>query len=300
MSFGQAPLQTAGVNDVYEYNEIHLDSVARDAGTNDEPVFVINPPFDNVLGIKLVSAQIPFTYYVFDDTNGSFQILPGADPAQARTVTLPPGNYTVTSISAPLTAALGAATGDTYSFIYSGATGRFTLRSTTGQVFALAFGSDAGDDGVTNPRLWLGFAGGINPSDASGNLVAPYTANITGPNYLYVTTSFGGRISRNIRVNGGSTPEAPAIAKIPVTVNPYGLITYTDPSGSYAFDMSNGQVQNLKVGLMFGHTLQKVRMNGSPWSLVLHVLTQRDTTVSRRVTDKGEGANTGQKRIRVK
>lgn len=299
MSFSTAPLQTAGVNDVYEYNEIHLDSAARDAGTNDEPVFNLNPSISNVLGIKLVSAQIPFTYYVFNDANNTFQILPNADPNQARTVTLPAGNYTVTSISNPLTTALGAATGDTYSFTYSGATGKFTLRSTTGQVFALSFGED-NDEGVSNPRLWLGFAPGINRSDDGGVLVASHTANITGPNYLYLVTSFGGRISRNIRVNGGSTPEAPAFAKIPVTVNPYGLITYTDPNGSYAFDMSNGEVQSIRLGLMYGHTLQKVQMNGSPWSLVMQVLTQRDTSVPRRVMDNGEGANTGQKRLRVR
>lgn len=299
MSATAVPIQTSGVNDIYEYNEIHLDSAARDQGTNDEPIFNLAPAFSQVMGIKLVSAQIPFTYYVFNTGNGTFAYLPAGDPAQAKTVTLPPGNYTVASIAAPLTAALQSATGDTFTCTYSGATGRFTLRSNSGAVFALQFGS-ADDDGSTNPRIWLGFAAGINPSDASGVLVAPHAANITGPNYLLVTSSFAGRISRCIRVNGGSTAEVPALAKIPVTVNPYGLITYNDPNGSYAFDMSMAQVQQVKIGLVYGHTMQKVQMNGAPWSLVLQVLTQRDTSAARRVIDSGEGVNSGQKRLRVK
>jgi hypothetical protein len=299
MSYTQASIQTAGINDIYEYNEIHLDSAARDHGTNDQPIFNLTPAFSNVLGIKLLSAQIPFTFYVFNHTNNTFQILPNGDPGQAQDVTLPVGNYTVHSIAGPLTAALTSATGDTYTFVYSGTTGKFTLRSTSGQVFALRFGTP-GDDGSTSPRLWLGFNAGEIRSDDSGVLVAPNTANVTGPNYLLVGTSFGGRIAKNIRVNGGSTAEAPAFAKIPVTVNPYGLITFTDPNGGYAFDMSMGQVQQLSVELMFGHTLQKVEMNGAPWSLVLMVLTQRATTVTRSVIDNGEASNTGRKRLRVK
>lgn len=299
MSSNQGSIQTSGINDIYEYNEVHLDSAARDHGTNDQPVFNISPAMSGVMGVKLLSAQIPFTYYVFNHGNNTFQILPLGDPAQAKEITIPIGNYTVNSISGPLTSALELATGDSYTFVYSGTTGKFTLRSTSGAVFSLRFGT-AGDDGATHPGMWLGFDAGEVRSDDSGVLVAPHTANITGPNYLLLTTSFGGRIAKNIRINGGSTPEAPAFAKIPVTVNPYGLITFTDPSDGYAFDMSMGQVQQLRVELLFGHTLQKVEMNGAPWSLVLLVLTQRGTTATRSVIDQGEAANTGRKRLRVK
>lgn len=299
MSF-QGPVQTAGVNDVYEYNEIHLDSAARDAGTNDDPDFNLSPGFTNCLGVKLVSAQIPFTYYVFNSGNNTFEILSNPDdPATARTVALPVGNYTVNSIAKPLTEALGAATGDTYTLTYSTATGKFVLASTSGSVFALRFGSDAKDPGTDNPRLWLGFAGGLNRSDNFGVLVAPHTANITGPNYLYLAASFGGRLSTRIRLNGSTTGNAPVLAKIPVNVNPYGVITYGDPSGSFAYDMASGTLQDLRLSLLYGHTLQRVDMNGAPWSVVLYVLTQRDTTLSRHVTDRGEVTNSGRKRIRV-
>lgn len=291
-------LQTPGVNDIYEYNELHLDSAARDSGTNDEPVFIINPAFSDVLGVKLLSAQIPFTYYVFNEDNTAFEVLPNANPDEAVGVFLPPGNYTVNTIVTPLVQTLKNATGDNYTCTYSGSSGRFTITSTTSTPFALKFG-ETNDKGSTNPRLWLGFGPGINASDAFGTLVSPFIANITGPNYLYIVSSFGGRLGQYIRVNGDSTAEAPAFAKIPVNVNPYGVIDHADHNSEYFFDMGLGQIQQVKLGLIFGHTLDKINMNGAPWSVVIQVLTQRKNTVSRRVQDLGEAVSSGKKRIRV-
>lgn len=294
-------LQCSGVNDIYEYNELHLDSAGRDQGDNNHPIFVLQPAIGNVMGIKLLSAQIPFSYYVFNSANNTFLLQPDyADPTKV-TVTLPPGNYNVDTFIPVLTTALETANAlDTYTVDYSNLTGRYTVTSNGGRQFALHFGSGVDDIGESNPRIWMGFGPGANVSSSGGVLTAPATASITGPNYIYLTTSFGGRLSRNIRVNGNSSIDPTTIAKIPVTVNPWGLITYTDPTASYAFDMSLGQVQNVEMGLQFGHTSQAVDMNGAPWSIVLQILTQRENTASRRMVGEMKAGQTSNKRIRVR
>jgi hypothetical protein len=314
-------LQTLGVNDVYEYNELHLDSAGRDAGTNNEPIFTISPSFDKVLGIKLLSAQvklrrqsplatpattcptffpffqIPFTYHVVNPTNNTFFYI---DNGQEVAVTLPSGNYTIDNITPTLgqalaTASATAALPGTFTVGYSAVSGKLHIQQDQNRPFSLRFG-DVGNSGTDSPRLLLGFDAGIVHSDETGSMWAPNVVNITGPNYIYLSTSFGGTLSRYMRVDGANTSEAPVFAKIPVTVNPWQVIHYTDPSNGFAFDMSSGQLQHIELHLHSGHNAHALDMNGSPWSVVIQVLTQRDTSVARRWS----GENGGSKRIRVR
>lgn len=294
------PVQTSGVNDVFAYNELHLDSVERDGGSNDQPFFVLQPAFSEVMAVKLVGARIPFTYHVFNDGNNAFQLVPdvGGAPDTVHTVRVPVGNYSVATLVPALQAALSAVSpADAYTVSYDAAAGRLVVVADSGKPFALRFGTGDADRGISNPRIWLGFAGGDNLSDGDGRLAAPSVANLTGPNYLYlVSSALGGRVSRNLRVNGGAALEPLVLAAIPVTVNPWGVVIYQDPTTEYAFDFSMGQVQKVDLALVFGHTGQTVNMNGSPWSVTFQVLTQRDTSVARNVkTDL-----VGNKRLRVK
>ena len=91
-------LQTAGVNDVWHYNELHLDSSARDAGSNDEPVFNLPVPIHDVMGLKVLAAQIPFSYHLIHDHNNTCTFYlyqnPGTPQATPFTLTIPPGTYT--------------------------------------------------------------------------------------------------------------------------------------------------------------------------------------------------------------
>lgn len=286
------PAQTPGLNDVFVHNEFNMDSNSRDAGTNDNPRFVIAPILDNVLGVKLISAQIPFSYYVFNSRNNTFTLTStGGGPF---TVTIPVGNYTVTSLAVALAAAMNAVNpGGAYSVTYSATTGRFTITSGTGGYsFTLTF-TDPGllldeGPGALSPRLWIGFPAGASTSTA-GSLTAPYVANVTGPTYLLVLASLGARIAKNVRVNGLNSEDPPVLAKIPVNVNPGGLILFNDPSESYAFDMSDSFLQEMEFSLHFGDSNLPVEMNGQPWSLVLQILTKRDTSISKLGVSGGVG-----------
>ena len=100
--------------------------------------------------------------------------------------------------------------------------------------------------------------------------------NVTGSNYLLLTSSaLAGRLAKNIRINGESTPHPIVLAKIPVTV-----ILYSDVSPGYAFDMSMEQLQNLDLIMLDGNTLDPL-VPRSAWIVSLMVLSQRDTSVPR-------------------
>ncbi len=255
------PVQTAGINDFYEYNEIHLDSNSRDSGTNNQPTWNLPYAFQSVVGIKLHTAQIPFSYYVFNSVNNTFlladNIAVNPIPTTA-VVTITAGNYTSAALivelqtqlnaaSTALAAALGGgAVARTYVVTFGAATEKFTITSSNAEAFQLTFGSSTGHGG-TSPRLYLGYAAGLSAAAGTGIFIAPNVANLSGPNYLLLVGSIGSRIAKNVRVNGQTSINPAVVAKIAVNSNPFGLIDYVDPSETYDFDFSDGTLQSVSL-----------------------------------------------------
>jgi hypothetical protein len=55
-------VQTQGVNDLWEYHELHLDSAARDGGSNCTPSFTLPSPLHRVVGYRVLSVVVPYRY----------------------------------------------------------------------------------------------------------------------------------------------------------------------------------------------------------------------------------------------
>jgi len=85
-----------GLSDEYYYKEISLD--AKDFSTAQTAQYTalnwpsfnagVSGDLKNIVGVKVMSAQIPFSYYVFTLLNGSFQLREGGGPT---TVSITPG-----------------------------------------------------------------------------------------------------------------------------------------------------------------------------------------------------------------
>jgi len=153
-------------------------------------------------------------------------------------------------LSSQLQDSLNAASpGVTYTVTFSGLntqpnTGKFTFSNNSGGVntFTFKFGV-AGDLGTTNPRLYMGFPAGNTTSTTSQVMVAPYAANIAGPNYLYINSrTFGSQIPTVLpsgAVSLGRGSIGPQIAKIPINVQPGGVIYWMDPDPQKYFSLEN-------------------------------------------------------------
>lgn len=299
MSFGN----NYGLNDTLEYFEIALDSLDANneingtgtgydgiSASTDWPLFLWGKPFTNVAAIKVLEVQIPFTWYVFNASNNTFT-LTESNGGGARVVTIPIGNYNATSLAAILATALGAASANSLAYVvtFSGSsttepnTGLFTISSNAGgtNTFTLTFGSN-NSPGNTNPRLWLGFNAGGNTSNTSQVLVAPNVAQVTGPNYLYLNSqTIGGQVNMYLpkgAYNLGKGNTGPQVAKIPVNVQPGGVIYWQDPDPQKWFDFEN--IQNLPpldFYFTMGNTSSQtpLQLNGVSFSIKLGVLKNR-------------------------
>lgn len=230
-----------GLNPHYIYHEYELDSLdavdSYDASTasTDWPQFQFITQIPNIAAIKIIECQIPFSFYIFNMNNNTF-ILTESAGGGPKTVTIPVGNYNSTTLAAALVTALdtASANGYTYTVTYSAQTGMFTFSNSSGLgTFSFTFGV-AGDPGVTNPRFGLGFGSlGTYTSTASQVLIAPNVAQITGPDYLFVNSrKIGPQMqvqlpSGALQLGAGSL--GPQMAKIPINVQPFGVIFWSDP-----------------------------------------------------------------------
>lgn len=81
-------------------------SVINQTGTADAPSFIINPQLTDVVGYALLWANIPFTYYVIDDTCNTFKFTDAAVTNQL--ITIAPGTYNAITLVEALSSAFGA------------------------------------------------------------------------------------------------------------------------------------------------------------------------------------------------
>jgi hypothetical protein len=225
------------VNTRSKYYEIELDSLDASVATSnsntslDWPTFQLATPVPNLAAVKILEVQIPFSFYTINANNNTFT-LTDTTPLTNAVITIPIGNYNTTTLISTLTTQLNAAgSAGTYSVTYSGTTGLFTFVKTGAATFTFTFGV-AGDLGATNPRFNMGFAAGANTT-ASNTLTAPNVANVSGPNYLYLNSrTFGAQLSLLLprgAVQLGSGTAGPQLAKVPINVQPGGVIYWSDP-----------------------------------------------------------------------
>lgn len=284
------PIQTSGVNDIFEYVEVHLTSALRDKGTNDQPLFTLRPALHSVLGFKVISAQLPSTAFNINAGNNTVTVRRTGTTTPPVTLTFSPGLYTPTPFTTTWTQSFGPTTlanEPNYvapSLTYSTLVGRFIL--TNNSSFPLTFTFDP------NVAAFLGAPATLDV--APGALTLPLAPLIAPTSFHLVSAALSMRVSEHVRVNGSTTPNPSALATIPNTANPYEIINYTDPTSGYFFDVGNHTLDTVDLALISSSTLAPVQLNGYPWSVTLAFLVQRDTSLARQFDFKH-----GHKRMRI-
>lgn len=266
-----------------EYIEIYLDS--RDSvvttplyANTDWPTFRFVSPIQNIAKVKILEAEIPFSYYVVNADNNRIVLT----ETGSSTAVIPIGNYTVTDLATTVGAALTAASlalgSRTYSVTYSTTTGKFTISSSG--TFSLSVSS-----------LLLQSVLGLRQINTSSGstLVAPDVAIVTGPNYVYVNSdTLGPSFQTYLPSTATQFPlsKGPQLARIPITDNPGAITYYQDPVPEKWFDLNNLlQLQQFDLYLTLGNTNEKIRCNGQHFSIKLGILVR--SQVHSRYKDTG-------------
>jgi hypothetical protein len=281
-------MDSYAISEDYDYFEVSLDSEDfSDTNTSgftpqNWPVFEIGGArtLVNVVGMKIISAEIPFSYYIVNSSNNVFQLEEFGADAGPFDITITAGNYTssqmITELQTELDGSLGAGV---YAITYSSSTNKFSITAAGVTTFQLIFGT-AGDTTNTDLHWFLGFNSGINLSDGTPILVSPNSINLSGPNYLYVNSQKWGQLTNNLLPQGaenlGGGNRGPQIAKIPINVGPNEIILYDDPAPEYWFNVGFiDALQNIDFYLTLGNFKDVIDLNGLSFCLKFGVLKKK-------------------------
>jgi hypothetical protein len=280
-----------GLNQDFRYYEFFFDSLDCQSSAEqgfapqDWPLYQMATPVSNLAALKILEVQIPFSFYIFNSDNNRF-LLTESNGVTNVNVFIPVGNYSAATLASALKLALDTSSGVfTYTVTFAGQasvpnTGKFTISSNQGgtNTFSLTFGT-AGDGGVTNPRLFIGFNAGVNTSSTSQVLTAPNAALVSGPNYLYLNSKQIGPIMTCLlprgAVNLGNGTAGPQMCKIPINVQPGGIIYWQDPDPLKWFSLENlNLLSQLDLYITIGNndTPRCTALNGLSFSVKLGIL----------------------------
>jgi hypothetical protein len=194
----------------------------RSFSSLDKPEFTLLPAIEECVGLSLMCAQVPFTYWVIDNTNNKFTITINtystntAYNGNQYEVTIFPGSYSKTSIIGMIsyccqsnTVKKVGATGTnsdlisvfSLDFLIDNSTGQFSIYSSNSTVaaavtFTISFPINlSGSIGS-----YLGFLNVSSANSSSGSLLnnsdqvvttghhitSPGAINLSGPSYLFL------------------------------------------------------------------------------------------------------------------
>ena len=285
-----------GLNDSFKYYEFQLDSLDASAANSDGvastdwPLFLLGgkTPLSNVAAFKIIEAQIPFTYYVFNSVNTDNT---ATNPAR-WTLTesglgaggpyypkIAVGNYAGgDALATALTTAINAVSSG-YTVTYNSILQKliFTCGKAGVTSFSFTFGTST-NSGNKNPRLYIGFPGGVT-SSTGFVMVSPNVILLSGANYVYVNSNALGNLTNMYlpqgAVNLGGGNSGPQMAKIPINCNSGEVSYWQDPDPQKWFDVENLNVLNqVDFYLTLGNTTAEIplKLNGVSFSLKLAIL----------------------------
>ena len=285
-----------GLNDSLKYFEFQLDSLdasssnAPDTASTDWPLFLLGgkAPLSNIAAFKIIEAQIPFTYYVFNSVNtdnASTNLArwtlteTGAGAGGPYFPKIAVGNYAGgDALATALQTAINAVSSGyvvTYNSILQKLV--FTCNKAGVTAFSFTFGTST-NSGNRNARLYIGFPGGVT-SSISNVITSPNVILLSGANYVYVNSNSLGNLTNMYlpqgAVNLGGGNSGPQMAKIPINCNSGEVSYWQDPDPQKWFDVENLNVLNqVDFYLSLGNTTAEIplKLNGVSFSLKLGIL----------------------------
>ncbi len=251
--------------------QLNINSLARQnyntTTSSNFRINLANPLTGIIKNIRLKSATIPNTLYNIVSGVNFILIV---DSSGNNTITVPPGNYTVSQFVAELQNQLNATSPDTYTVAYDNISGKITITSSFAGFQLLPSNvvvSDSGEIFSSPPSLnyQIGFNPLLTYTSVAGVLEAPNVPSLSGLEHVYI------RIAQVSQYFKNST-NAFFNFDIPLYDRFTNICYYTEGNGTIQnYPLATSQYMNIgffDVQLLniFG---TQVNLNGSDWSFVM-------------------------------
>lgn len=269
------PPPTASDDKVTRY--VVLDSRDRNSEKYPSPnqyVFTLPETFYNVTCARLLTAEMPASFFVFTADRGNTSmtvILNGT----SHTVTIENGNYSFTTMATALKSALEAAfAGSTFTVTFNGATLKCSISTSNASDVIAVDTTGLSTSAATQWGLayYLGFQRDV-VAQGTGSITAPGLSNMNPELYVMLDIEeLGSVVEAGIEGSGG-TQSNRAFAKIPLNVSSFQY-SYFDKAITANYQAPPvGKLNSLHIRWRF-HDGTLVDFQGAEHSLTLELQCQ--------------------------
>lgn len=254
-----------------EIKDRTFDSERASNGDLNQPLIELSQELTDIIGLCVVSASVPFTYYVFTTENNTFRV-------SGTLVTIEPQTLSSTRVGSILKQAFataGVSGASNFEAFVDRTTSQLVIYNTASMAFTLDFTT------TTSAFRPFGFAPTTYSSVTAGSLglkdnneaviptgyraiVSPFAVNFAGPTQLYVHDRIFGPAMNGAVTNDSNTSDI--IGDFPVNSNYQGTIVYQ----AAAPVMYNAQISSLKkvnLYLTLGSGSAPLDLRGVPWQV---------------------------------
>ena len=246
------------------YRSLYFNSANRDFGTNNAPEFIIDPEINQTERLKLMSVNIPVSFYAFPNVN--LRVNENSTGSLYSNITLN-GNYTNSQLTSYISSALttaSASTGSalTYNCAYDSITGKLTLTSTGGS-FVITSGSANTNLGFSNVSSNV-----LSNSRTSDNVIS-----LTKDAIVIESDELSRTIATSSRSIYNGDSNDPIIAVVPITSATWSYNYWEHPTGAQFLKSNNANLDRVSFRLKYLDGTN-VDLNGVPWSVKIGVYTE--------------------------
>jgi hypothetical protein len=236
--------------------------------------YQFNRSFARITEVLIQSIQFPFTFYAVNASNNQLRVNRGI----TKTIIIPPGNYTATSMIATLNVALNNATdpvtgypyngfnGESFAVTYSSISMKFTITNTNQfSIFASV------NDVLSTMATSLGFQSSSAPNVLSA--IGDSVANLSGPKYIRIESTFMSAPTQHKPLYADNS-YSNTLFILPVNAG-FGSFVSTDIQipirYTYKYMISNTDAIDFTVVDENGNELD---LNGNDWSMYIVMVTE--------------------------
>jgi hypothetical protein len=239
------------MNVITDAKQINLNSNSADEYKNgilksdlkfNVPFLIRNDKLVLYNTIKLLHAEIPYSFYIINEYNNRLDMSTG-------TIIMPYGNYNANTFMRMIEPLMH----NNMSISFNTSNGKFTF--THNQPFTIY--------NTSTCKLLLGFDSTLYSDN--GNIVMPYPANFLGTQNLYIKTT--NLILENYNT---STKDYITLFTIPVNVPPFGIIMYDNTAGSKNYVKNKFSVNNLEI-IITDDNNNKIDFNNTDWTITIEI-----------------------------
>lgn len=253
-------------------SERRLNSTVGETSTRF--TYQLNRSFTRITEILIQSIQFPYTFYAINSLNNQLRINRGV----LKTVSIPYGNYTASSLIAMLNVALNNVTDPSTGYVYNGFAGenfavsyssvtlKFTI--TCSNPFTIY---SVTSDSLSTMAKYIGFHSnsGTNVTSATGDS----TINLAGPKYIRIESNFLSAPTQHKPLYADNT-YSNTLFILPVNAS-FGSFVSTDLQvpirTTYKFTINNTDIIDFTVVDENGNI---INLNGNDWSMYMVMTTE--------------------------